>query len=167
MPFPQAVLCCAGPISYHSEVIPSSSEWVRMFQGNVLTVVNLMRAVIPGLKKTGAGCVVLFGFSGTGSGQAFKTIVPYAAMKESLYVIMRSLAADLAPYNITVNLLSPGVIIAKNTKPIPIENHLLEKIPLGSFGSETDILNTVKWLISPAARYVSGQNIKVSGGLHI
>ncbi len=165
--FPEVVVCCAGPISYHSEVIPDASEWLRMFQGNVLTTVNVLRAVIPGLKNSRSGRVILMGFSGTGSGQAFKTIVPYAAMKESLFVLMRSLAKDMASFNVTVNLLSPGVIVPEHAKPTPAEKRLLKKIPLGSFGTEADIIKTVQWLISPAAQYVSGQNIKVSGGLHI
>jgi len=88
----------------------------------------------------------------------------YAASKAGLVSITKSLAAELAQHNIRVNCVSPGVIPSKMTQPAieANEHSLLGNIALNRFGTGTDVAEAVHYLVN--AEYVTGENLKVTGG---
>jgi 3-oxoacyl-[acyl-carrier protein] reductase len=94
--------------------------------------------------------------------------VAYAAAKAGLIGVTKSLARELASRAITVNCVSPGFIETDMTEKYiqgEAREALLKQIPLGRIGSATDVAEAVRFLCSPQASYVTGQVIRVNGGL--
>ncbi|MDW7662096.1 MAG: 3-oxoacyl-[acyl-carrier-protein] reductase [Bacillota bacterium] len=93
----------------------------------------------------------------------------YAASKAGVIGFTKSVARELAPRGITVNAIAPGFIKTKMTDAISDEakSAALSKIPLGTFGTPEDVANVVAFLASDKAAYITGQVIKVDGGMAI
>ncbi len=91
----------------------------------------------------------------------------YSASKAGVIALTRTAARELAPRNITVNAVAPGYIETEMTKGLPEKARaaFLERIPLGRPGSADDVANTVCFLCSPAADYITGQCITIDGGM--
>ena len=91
----------------------------------------------------------------------------YAAAKAGVSAFTRSLAYELAPYNVTVNAVAPGMIRTKMTSGAlkQREDQYLKQIPLGRIGSPDEVASLVVYLVSPAAAYITGQVIHVNGGM--
>lgn len=93
----------------------------------------------------------------------------YCAAKAALIMLTRSLARELAP-DVRVNAIAPGAILWPDNAPSTehvdstAQQQILEKIPLGRCGTPEDIANLVVYLCSDAARYITGEIIKVDGG---
>ncbi len=93
----------------------------------------------------------------------------YAASKAGVIGFTKSIARELASRSITVNAIAPGFIQTKMTDAISEEakQASLSNIPLGKFGTPEDIANVVVFLASEKANYITGQVIKVDGGMAI
>lgn len=91
----------------------------------------------------------------------------YSASKAGVIALTRTAARELAARNITVNAVAPGYIETEMTKALPEKARaaFLERIPLGRPGSADDVANTVCFLCSPAADYITGQCITIDGGM--
>lgn len=98
---------------------------------------------------------------------------PYAASKAGILGFVRSAALELAPRGIRVNAVLPGLIASPQSKDAinsSGEEGLVSataRIPLGRVGQPEDVADVVTFLLSPAARYLTGQSITVDGGLTI
>ena len=81
----------------------------------------------------------------------------------------RALARELGSRGITVNCIAPGFIATDMTAALPEAQHqaLLASIPLGQLGKPEDIAHAVAYLASPAAGYVTGQELHVNGGMYM
>jgi len=94
--------------------------------------------------------------------------VAYAASKAGLIGLTMSLAKELAPRGVTVNAISPGFIDTEMTAehlPEAQRAKLLEQIPLARIGVGDDVANAVAFLAGPEAAYITGQVLRVNGGL--
>ncbi len=93
----------------------------------------------------------------------------YSASKAGIIGMTKTLAKEFSSRNITVNAIAPGFIKTSMTDKLPedIVNTMLENIPLGKFGNPEDIANTVMFLGSDSANYITGQVISVDGGMSI
>jgi len=91
----------------------------------------------------------------------------YSASKAGLIGFTKSVARELASRNITVNAVAPGFIITNMTDVLPenVKEKLKDQIPLGRLGTPEDIANTVAFLASDSASYITGQTIAVDGGM--
>ena len=91
----------------------------------------------------------------------------YAAAKAGLIGLTKSLAKEIASRGVTVNAVAPGFIATDMTSGLSaeVQELAMKAIPLGSFGTPQDIAETVAFLASPAARYITGQVISVDGGM--
>ncbi len=91
----------------------------------------------------------------------------YASSKAGVMALTKTMARELGGRNITVNAIAPGFIITEMTEQLPesVKQDYLKDIPLKRGGTPEDIANVVKFLISPAADYITGVTINVSGGL--
>ncbi len=142
-------------------------EWDRLVRINLTGVYLGFRAAIPHISAAGGGAVVsTASISGTrpAAGEA-----PYAAAKAGVAALTATAALEYGPA-IRVNSVSPGMIRTALTEPwfefLPHEvDRFLRSTPLGRIGEPEDIADVVVFLCSDAARFITGQNIVVDGGL--
>jgi 3-oxoacyl-[acyl-carrier protein] reductase len=142
-------------------------EWDQVIAVNLTAAFRLSRAVLRGMMKRRWGRIVsitsVVGATGNpGQGN-------YAAAKAGLEGMSKSLAAEVASRNITVNCVAPGFIETDMTASLPEaqQQALLAQIPLGHLGKPADIAHAVAYLASPQAAYVTGQELHVNGGMHM
>jgi NAD(P)-dependent dehydrogenase (short-subunit alcohol dehydrogenase family) len=98
---------------------------------------------------------------------------PYGATKGALRSLIRGLSVELAPRGIRVNAVAPGPIETpiydKLGMPQPevdgFQAHMTSRIPLGRFGSASDVASAFVYLLSPAAGFITGEELRVDGGL--
>jgi NAD(P)-dependent dehydrogenase (short-subunit alcohol dehydrogenase family) len=143
------------------------AEWDRLVRVNLGGVWAGLRAVVPHLQQAGGGSIVsTASISGTrpAAGEA-----PYAAAKAGVAALTATAALEYAP-DIRVNAVSPGMIRTAMTEPLlrllPEEvGRYVRTTPVGRIGEPEDIADVVVFLCSPLARFVTGQNLVVDGGM--
>ena len=141
-------------------------DWARTLDVNLSGAFHLCKAASRALLRSQSGRVItissVIGEMGN-TGQ-----VAYAAAKAGLIGMTKSLAREFASRSITVNCVAPGFIetdmTAEHVKG-EMRDALLKQIPLGRIGTAADIASAVRFLASPSASYVTGQVIRVNGGL--
>ena len=132
---------------------------------NLVSFIEILNHVIPNMSKKGNRSITLISslFGQTGR----EGRLPYSLSKHALEGATKTLAVELGSIGIRVNSISPGFIdtklTRKNISPYQIKK-LKTKIPLGSLGKPTDVANTIAFMISEKARYITGTNIIIDGG---
>ncbi len=142
-------------------------EWHRLITVNLTGVYLGFRAAVPHLRASGGGSIVsTASISGTrpAAGEA-----PYSAAKAGVAAITASAALEYAP-DIRVNAVSPGMIETALTAPllqfVPDAQERYERTtPVGRVGQPEDIADVVVFLCSDLARFITGQNLVVDGGM--
>jgi NAD(P)-dependent dehydrogenase (short-subunit alcohol dehydrogenase family) len=142
-------------------------EWDRLIRVNLTGVYLGFRAAVPHLRAAGGGSIVsTASISGTrpAAGEA-----PYSAAKAGVAAITASAALEYGP-SIRVNAVSPGMIVTKLTEPLlaffPHEEARYERTtPLGRLGRPEDVADVVVFLCSDLARFITGVNLVVDGGM--
>jgi 3-oxoacyl-[acyl-carrier protein] reductase len=139
----------------------------KVIDVNLIGAFNCTKQVVRGMIRQKFGAIVniasIVGLSGN-AGQC-----NYAASKAGIVGFTKSLAKELASKNIRVNAVAPGFIETIMTEKIPLKDRekLIENIPLNRLGEARDIANSVAFLLSEEASYITGTVINVSGGLYI
>lgn len=142
-------------------------DWDAVVDTNLKGVFRMSRAVMRSMMKQRYGRIVsitsVVGASGN-PGQA-----NYAAAKAGVAGMTRALARELGSRGITVNCVAPGFIETDMTAGLQEEQQkaLLTQIPLGRLGKPADIAHAVLYLASPAANYITGQELHVNGGMYM
>ena len=140
-------------------------DWDAVLQTNLTGTMYCTRAVLRPMIRQKNGRIInissVIGLVGN-PGQA-----SYAAAKAGIIGLTKTTAKEVGTRGITVNAIAPGFITTDMTAKIPEEfqNRLLELIPLQNFGTPEDVADTVCFLASDAARYITGQTIQVDGGM--
>jgi 3-oxoacyl-[acyl-carrier protein] reductase len=147
-----------GEISY--------AEWREILDVTLDGAFHCVKACLPALRKSGAGAIVNIGGLSGHTGAKHRAHVVTA--KAGLVGFTRALACDLAADGITVNCVVPGLIGTPRPKDRPEPaHHLTHQTITGVRGKPEDVAATVRFLCSPAARYVTGQAIHVNGGAYL
>jgi 3-oxoacyl-[acyl-carrier protein] reductase len=143
----------------------SDEEWQSVIDVNLTSTFRLCRGVLRGMMKARWGRIVnissVVGATGNpGQGN-------YAASKAGMVGMSKSLAAEVASRNITVNCVAPGFITTAMTDKLTEDqkSRILTSVPAGRMGEASEIAAAVLYLASPEAGYVTGAVLHVNGGL--
>ena len=144
-----------------------NEDWQKVIDINLSSTFYLCKSVIKKMLKNKSGKIVnitsIVGHTGN-IGQS-----NYAASKAGIIAMSKSLALEYAKKNIFINCVSPGFIKTNMTDKISEEykNILISKIPMSRLGSGEDVSNTVAFLCSDMASYITGETIHVNGGMYM
>ena len=157
----------AGITKDKSLMMMSQEDWSDVVDTNLTGVFNTTRAsIITFLKQKSGNIVNISSVSGIHplAGQ-----VNYAAAKAGVIGFTKSLAKEVAPYNIRVNAVAPGFINTEMTAALgeKARDKFLKMIPLQRFGTPDEVAKVVLFLLSDKSQYITGQTIQLDGGLGI
>jgi 3-oxoacyl-[acyl-carrier protein] reductase len=145
----------------------TEEQWRTVLEVNLTGAFLCTRAAAKAMLRQRSGRIInmasvvgVMGNAGQGN---------YSASKAGLIGLTKSAARELAPRGITVNAVAPGFIVSPMTDKLSDDarKNLSSMIPLGRLGQPEDVAEVVGFLASPAAGYVTGQVLKVDGGMHM
>lgn len=155
-------------ISTHTRGIDGTTadDMAQCISVNVMGMLNCMKVVTPQMKERRYGKIV-----NIVSYRAYapQTPSPYAASKAAALNVSIEAARELAPFNINVVSVSPGMIATDMLMARGIDSpeklqHLIDQVPLGRLGSPDDVANLVCFLASDRSRHITGTDILITGG---
>ena len=158
----------AGPFVRERKLFAQYDEdtIIRLLHGNLLGAMLLDHRLLPGMMERRWGRIIHFGFGHSGEARAWPQRTVYAAAKTGLVSFTKSLAVEVAPYGITVNLIGPGDIRGDNKeKSIAEAVHMIDpESPLGRPGTGEDVARVILFLCEEKSSFLTGNVIDVTGG---
>ena len=155
----------AGYLVYTTFESCSEENWDRIVDINMKGPFLCAQAVIPHMKARRQGVIINMTSLAAKTG-GLAAGPPYAAAKAGVHTLTIGLARALAPDQIRVNAIAPGVIDTAMTSA-PEHDQLKASIPLGCPGQPEDVANCALFLASDDARHITGETIDVNGGLYM
>lgn len=154
----------AGAGLYKMVTETTTLEWDSLFNVNVKGVYYLTNKILPRMIEKKAGKIINVSSIWGNSGASME--VGYSASKSALIGYTKALAKELAPSNINVNCVCPGVIdTAMNSRFTKCEiEQLIEETPLARLGQPSDVAGLIYFLATEEANFITGQNITIDGG---
>ena len=142
-----------------------TDQWNKVIQANLSSNFIIIKALLPNMIKNKSGNIVGISSVVASSGNPGQS--NYVAAKSGMIGLYKSIALEIASRNINVNIVSPGFIISPMTEKLndKQKNVILEKIPMKRFGNSNEIADLVYFLSSDQAKYITGQNIHINGGM--
>ncbi|MDZ5760886.1 3-oxoacyl-ACP reductase FabG [Lyticum sinuosum] len=162
------VICNAGVTSDNIGIKMNDEEWNKVIKTNLTSNFVINRAAIKAMLKSKIhGSIVNISSVIAHTGNIGQT--NYAASKAGLEGMSRSLAHEVASRNIRINCIAPGFIISPMTDSINPDRVKLitDKIPMKRLGTPEDVSAAVAFLLSDAAKYITGTTIHINGGLYM
>lgn len=145
----------------------TEADWDRMFSVNTKSVFFMTKAFLPDMVSKKSGKIINISSMWGEVGASCE--VHYSASKAAIIGFTKALAKELAPSGICVNCITPGVIETDMNACLDAETkaELTEEIPLMRIGKPEEVAESVFFLASPCADYITGQVLGVNGGLVI
>ncbi len=143
------------------------ADWKTVVDTNLTGAFNMCRALAKSMIRNRYGRIVNISSTAGEIGNAGQ--VNYSAAKSGLIGLTKSLARELAPRNILVNCVSPGIISGGISEQLS-ENQMeaiIQHVPLGRLGTPKDVAAAVAFLCSDMANYITGQVLRINGGLYM
>ena len=162
---PYALVHLAGPFVRKPVIEHSREEFDTMLNGNLTTLFESIRAVVPGMRNRGTGRIVSVAMAGAHHTQPMRLTGPHLAAKSGVVALTRTLALEEAQHGITANIISPG-----NIKQKELNREQSRQVkggasyPMGHPGSYDDLADAMLFLLSLAASHVTGSVLEVTGG---
>lgn len=146
-------------------MIMNEEEWDRVIDVNLKGTFNCSKAVSRVMIAQRSGNIINISSVSAISGTAGQT--NYSAAKGGMISFTKSLARELAPFGIRVNALAPGLIDTEMVKKMPKKmlDQILAMTPLKRMGTPEEVAKVVTFLVSEEAGYITGQVIRIDGGL--
>ncbi len=152
-------------------------HWYATYELTFLSAVRLIRECLPHMKKKRWGRVVVM--TSLSVKQPLDNLVLSNAIRLAVVGLAKSLAKDLAPYNITVNMTGPGFIATDRLKELfeanakkqgttaeAIEASIVKNVPMGRLGNPKEMGELVAFLASERASYMTGNLVQLDGGMY-
>lgn len=145
----------------------TADEWHRMLGVHIDGAFYCCREVIPTMLKNGGGKILVVSSMWGVTGASCE--VAYSTAKAGLIGFSKALAKELGPSNITVNCVAPGVINTDMCESLDEQTmqELKEETPLQRIGTPEDVANTLLFLASDNASFITGQTVGINGGFVI
>lgn len=144
----------------------SLDKWNEMINVNLTSTYLFAKACLPYMKKNNFGRMIFVSSTAGQRGEAYHS--HYAASKGGIISFTKSLAVELAPYNITVNSVAPGWVDTDMCSEVFQDKVFKEKvrkeIPVGRIATAEDIAGPILFLASDLARHINGEILNVNGG---
>lgn len=148
----------------------NQSEWERIIKLNLIGSINIVKEIVPLMKKNGNGSIVII--SSIAGCEVLGAPITYSAAKSALISSSKNLSYLLAKDNIRVNTVAPGNIFFKGGRweeiirenPDIIENYIKRNVPMQRFGKSQEIADAVLFLASERASFITGACLVVDGG---
>jgi 3-oxoacyl-[acyl-carrier protein] reductase len=163
---PLSGLVNAAGLGYPEPFLEASDEsWQRVLDVNVMGTVRTCRLILPLLQAaSGDRSIVNFG-SQAGKAGGIVIGAHYSASKAAVMCLTKTLAGAYGPEGIRVNAVAPGIVDTPFLDAVPTMRDAGERIPLRRLGTADEVADVVAFLLSPAARYITGEIMDVNGGL--
>jgi len=133
-------------------------EWKHILDTTLNSTFLCCKECLHYMRKQKFGRIINIGDSEADKIHASKMMLPYKIGKTGVLMLTKSLAVSEAKNNITVNIVSPGIMPNSVVKPS------LNKIPLGRYAEFEDVVNAVLFLLGEKANYITGENLNVASG---
>lgn len=164
---PVELLVCNAGIWDGAPIEEISEElWDRVIDINLKGTWAICRAVVPDMKRQRFGRIVIVSSTAGQRGEA--NVSNYAASKGGQISFTKSLATELAPYNITVNAVAPGWVDTEMNRgvfgDVQRRQAIEQAIPLGRIATPDDIARPILFLCSDWARHITGEILNINGG---
>lgn len=145
----------------------SDADWVRIREVNLDGVLRIARDGFELLRASGNGALV--NIASIMGHRGLRQLAAYSATKGAVAALTRALAVEYAPFKIRVNTVAPGFVetalTARVLKVPQFSKALLDRTPMGRFGTPEEIAAAVLFLAGPEASYITGTEIAVDGGM--
>jgi len=143
------------------------AEWQKVIDVNLTSVFLCTKAVLPEMIKKCRGSII--NFSSVIAHTGGETSAHYTAAKAGVEGYSRTLALELGPYNIRVNVVAPGMIDTRMLALMPEaqKRKIAAKMPLRRVGQPEDLVGVALLLASEAGSYITGQTFHINGGLFL
>src|SRR5678815_1798491 len=160
----------AGSLIERLKILDITEErWDQVIDLNLKSAFLCSKAVIPGMVERRSGSIINLSSIAGRNGGALGSM-HYATAKGGLITFTKGLAKELAPFNIRVNAVSPGVIDTpyheQFSTPEMMKNYV-NAIPLGRVGKAEEVASVIVFLASDAASYLAGETIEINGGMYM
>ena len=145
----------------------SEENWDQVMAVNLKGVFNCTQLAAGMMSEQMSGKIVNLSSASAQMGNIGQ--VNYAASKAGVIGMTKTLAKELAKFNINVNAVAPGFILTPMTEAVPdkVKDYLIKGIPLGRAGTPEDVANAVCFLVSENSAYITGQVIACNGGMYV
>jgi 3-oxoacyl-[acyl-carrier protein] reductase len=155
------------PTPFH---LMHDKDWEALINLNLMSTLRMTRAVIPIMMEQKDGCII--NVSSVAGIKAYRIpLALYNTLKAGIIMFTKSIALEYAQYNIRCNCVCPGTVRSKFLEPYMEDKESMEGLsrlqPLGRIGEPEDVANTIAYLASRHANWITGTTVIVDGGLSI